>query len=92
MQLSYKQVYFQVIWQLVLLLLHILDANCSHLQGVVIAEDMYSVLYGLWNISGNLLFLHSSVKPIVQLVGNKLVCTWLCNDLLSATAWQERGH
>jgi hypothetical protein len=49
------------------------------------------MLYRLSDISGNLLFLHS-VKPFVQLVGNKLVCTRLCIDLLSATAWQERGY
>jgi hypothetical protein len=80
----YTQVYSQLIVGLILLFLHVLAANCSHIQGAVIAEDVCGMLNGLSNVSGKI-FKRSSVKPTVQLVGNKLVCTRLCIGAVSAT-------
>ena len=80
----YTQVYSQLIAQLILLLLHVLASNCSNIQGAVIAEDVYSMLNRLSNVSRKI-FIPSIVKPTVQLVGNKLVCTRLFPGAVSAT-------
>jgi hypothetical protein len=56
------QVYFQLIRQLVLILLHVSAANRSHLQAATIVEDMYSVIYRLSNTNDKL-FRNISVIP-----------------------------
>jgi hypothetical protein len=60
----YIHIYFQLLAQLVLMLLHVSAVNCSHLQGATSVEGMYSVLYRLSNTKGEI-FLHISVNKIV---------------------------
>jgi len=44
------------------MLLHISAANCSHLQGAASVEDMYSTLYKLSNIKGNIcIYTHTHI-------------------------------
>jgi len=44
---SYIQDYFQLIAQLVLMLLHVSAINYSHPEGATCVEDLYSMLYNL---------------------------------------------
>jgi hypothetical protein len=52
------QAFLQLSAQLALLLLHVLAATHSHLQGATNVEDMYCVLCSLSNIHGRI-FIHA---------------------------------
>jgi hypothetical protein len=52
-----------VIAQLILMLVHVSAANCSHPQGDTNA-DMYSMLYRLSNINGNIFIPISVITDI----------------------------
>ena len=66
----YTNVCFQPTAELVLMFLHNTSAkNCSHLQETTSAEDLYSLLRTLSNMSGKI-FIHVNVIPKIYSVSH----------------------